>query len=133
MEKVLECVSMTTNKNSIVGDTSALNPGGIRLGTPALTTRGFQTSDFQYVAELLHEGYEIAMTIEQLAQQQQSSSSSSSAVMSLISSMSSATTSTKKVTYQEFVSVMEGNNAIQQRIRELKNTVETFASQFPMP
>ena len=111
MEKVLECVSITTNKNSIVGDTSALNPGGIRLGTPALTTRGFQASDFQYVADLLHLGYEMAMDIDQLAQ----------------------SSTSKRVTYQEFVSVLERNASIQRRIQELKNTVETFASKFPMP
>ena len=33
VERVLECVSITTNKNSIFGDVSAINPGGVRLGT----------------------------------------------------------------------------------------------------
>ena len=31
-EKVLELVSVTVNKNSVPGDTSALFPGGLRLG-----------------------------------------------------------------------------------------------------
>ena len=32
---------ITLNKNSVAGDKSALVPGGVRIGTPALTTRGF--------------------------------------------------------------------------------------------
>ena len=32
-EKVLEDVSMSVNKNTCPGDLSALNPGGLRLGT----------------------------------------------------------------------------------------------------
>lgn len=35
-------VSITLNKNSVPGDKSAVVPGGIRVGTPALTTRGFK-------------------------------------------------------------------------------------------
>ena len=45
VEKVLDLMHITTNKNSIVGDKSAVNPGGIRLGTPALTTRGMMEAD----------------------------------------------------------------------------------------
>ena len=37
VERVLECVSITTNKNSIFGDVSAINPGGVRLGTRKYT------------------------------------------------------------------------------------------------
>jgi glycine hydroxymethyltransferase len=42
------------NKNSIYGDTSALSPGGVRVGTPALTSRGFVEKDFEQVADFLH-------------------------------------------------------------------------------
>ena len=135
-EIVLDRVSITTNKNSIVGDTSALNPGGIRLGTPALTTRGFQTKDFQYVATLLQEGYDIAMDIEQIATNQRKQPPPSTPFNNILN-IGSATTTTKKPTttstYSEFVSVMEQNTLIQQRMQTLKETVEAFASQFPMP
>ena len=36
------------------GDRSAVTPGGIRLGAPALTTRGLKESDFKKIADYLH-------------------------------------------------------------------------------
>ena len=50
---VCECVDISLNKNSVYGDTSALNPGGIRIGTSALTTRGLKEADFEKVGEIL--------------------------------------------------------------------------------
>lgn len=47
VEKLLEYANITVNKNSVVGDKSALTPGGIRIGTPALTTRGFKEAEFE--------------------------------------------------------------------------------------
>ena len=44
------------NKNSVPGDKSALVPGGIRLGSPALTTRGLVESDFEIIAEFIDRG-----------------------------------------------------------------------------
>ena len=35
------------------GDVSAMVPGGLRMGSPALTSRGFVESDFVQVAELV--------------------------------------------------------------------------------
>jgi glycine hydroxymethyltransferase len=55
--RILEFACMTANKNNIPGDKSAINPVGVRLGTPALTSRGLAVADFEYVAELLHRGY----------------------------------------------------------------------------
>lgn len=48
-EYVCECVDISLNKNSVYGDNSAINPGGIRIGTCALTTRGLNESDFEKV------------------------------------------------------------------------------------
>lgn len=36
-----------------VGDTSALMPGGLRMGAPALTSRGFTEDDFRQVADFV--------------------------------------------------------------------------------
>lgn len=63
-EKVFEKASITLNKNAVAGDKSAITPGGIRIGAPALTSRGFLEADFVAVADLLCEGIEIARAIQ---------------------------------------------------------------------
>ena len=40
VEAVLEKAEITLNKNSVPGDKSAIVPGGIRIGAPAMSTRG---------------------------------------------------------------------------------------------
>lgn len=47
LEKVLELANLTCNKNTIPGDKSAVNPSGLRLGAPAMTSRGFLENDFE--------------------------------------------------------------------------------------
>ena len=55
-EKRLEKVSITVNKNMIPFDKrSAWSPSGIRLGTPALTTRGMKESEMKEVGRLIAE------------------------------------------------------------------------------
>lgn len=54
VEKACDFVGITVNKNMIAGDKSALAPGGIRLGSPALTSRGFVSEDMKAVAKILH-------------------------------------------------------------------------------
>jgi glycine hydroxymethyltransferase len=53
VEKAADLAGVTVNKNSVYGDTSALTPGGVRLGTAALTSRGFTEGDFATVASYL--------------------------------------------------------------------------------
>lgn len=65
MEKICDKVDITLNKNSIFGDRSALSPGGVRVGTPALTTRGFVESDFEQVAEFLDRAVKIGQKIQE--------------------------------------------------------------------
>ncbi|HVY73147.1 MAG TPA: serine hydroxymethyltransferase [Candidatus Paceibacterota bacterium] len=53
-EEVLDRVGITLNKNSIADDTrQPFNPSGIRLGTPAITTRGLKEKECARVAELM--------------------------------------------------------------------------------
>lgn len=53
-EKILDEVHITLNKNSIADDPRGpFDPSGIRLGTPAMTTRGFTEIEFKRTAELM--------------------------------------------------------------------------------
>uniref|UniRef100_A0A7S4BH95 Serine hydroxymethyltransferase n=1 Tax=Chrysotila carterae TaxID=13221 RepID=A0A7S4BH95_CHRCT len=63
VESVLEMANVALNKNTVPGDKSAFIPGGIRVGTPALTTRGFEEEHFEKVAEIIHRGVGIAKEI----------------------------------------------------------------------
>ena len=54
-EHRLDEVQITANKNTIPGDPqSPFVTSGIRLGTPAVTSRGFTEADMDEVAELIH-------------------------------------------------------------------------------
>ncbi|WP_267641710.1 serine hydroxymethyltransferase [Haloarchaeobius amylolyticus] len=53
-EEALEETGIVLNANTVPGETrSAFNPSGIRAGTPALTTRGFDEDDMRVVAECI--------------------------------------------------------------------------------
>jgi glycine hydroxymethyltransferase len=64
VERILEMACIATNKNTIPGDTSALTPGGIRMGTPALTSRGLKEDDFAKVAEFFDCAVAIAVKLK---------------------------------------------------------------------
>jgi glycine hydroxymethyltransferase len=64
VERVLELACIATNKNTIPGDKSALNPGGIRMGTPALTSRGLMEDDFAKVAHFFDRAVSIAVELK---------------------------------------------------------------------
>lgn len=54
MEKLLDSVHITCNKNTIPNDPkSPFVTSGVRLGTPAITSRGFNTEDMDKVAECI--------------------------------------------------------------------------------
>ena len=55
-EKVLDSVNITCNKNSIPNDNeSPMVTSGIRLGSPAMTTRGLKEKDFIDIAYIISE------------------------------------------------------------------------------
>lgn len=63
-EKIAEMCNVSVNKNTIATDKSALNPSGIRLGTPAMTSRGFEEQDFKYVADIINEICNLVIKIQ---------------------------------------------------------------------
>lgn len=65
VEAALDEVHVTVNKNTILGDKSAITPGGIRIGTPAITTRGYLEEDSRKVAEYIDETFKIALDIQE--------------------------------------------------------------------
>ena len=56
VEEVLDKVGLTLNKNVIPNDPlPPFKPSGIRLGTPAITTRGLKEDDMARIAEWMHQ------------------------------------------------------------------------------
>jgi len=71
-ETALEAASITANKNMVpFDDKSPFVTSGLRLGTPAMTTRGFGADEFAHVAALIDrvlqapEDEEVRHTVEQ--------------------------------------------------------------------
>eukprot|EP00798_Chlamydomonas_sp_ICE-L_P027195 gene27195-2443_t len=67
VERVLELAHIAANKNTVPGDVSAMVPGGMRIGTPALTSRGFIEKDFVEVANLVDRAVNIAIDIKKVS------------------------------------------------------------------
>lgn len=104
-EKILEAVNIACNKNCVPGDKSALNPSGIRLGTPALTTRGLVEEDIDTVVDFISRGLSIGKEITVLS-------------------------GPKLV---DFERVLKTDKNIISKITALRKEVEDFASQFSLP
>lgn len=103
-ERVLELVSVTANKNTCPGDKSALTPGGLRLGAPALTSRQFCEADFVKVVDFIDEGIEIGLDVKK-----------------------------KTTKLQDFKNFLLEDASTTRKIADLRARVETFARAFPMP
>jgi glycine hydroxymethyltransferase len=107
VQTVLDLVSITLNKNSVPGDQSAVVPGGVRIGTPALTTRGFKEADFVRVADLIHRAVQIAKDLK------------------------ASTPVPAKL--KDFVAHATTVGPEREDVRRLRAEVEVFAQSFPMP
>jgi len=106
VERVLEHASITVNKNSVPGDLHPFIPGGLRIGTPALTTRGLKEDDIAKVAEFIHRGVKIAEQVNR---------SNPAAAKSL----------------PKFFELLKVNPPAE--LVALREEVEAFAASFPMP
>ncbi|KAJ9521506.1 hypothetical protein QJQ45_008796 [Haematococcus lacustris] len=64
MQAACDACHITLNKNAVVGDHSAMNPGAVRIGTPAMTSRGLTAADFEVVADFLHEVTQVCLALQ---------------------------------------------------------------------
>merc|ERR1712227_512503 len=64
VEKVCEAASISLNRNAVHGDASALSPGGVRIGAPAMATRGLKQDGFKRIAEFLDRVLQISLQIQ---------------------------------------------------------------------
>ena len=65
VEYVCENINIALNKNSIPGDKSALVPGGVRIGAPAMTTRGFGEPEFARIVDYIDKAVQFAAKTQQ--------------------------------------------------------------------
>lgn len=104
VESVCDKVQITVNKNTVPTDKSALNPGGMRLGAPALTTRGFTEDGFRKVVDMIDEAVDIAKEIQG---------------------------KTKKL--KEFQAFLVNDEATVAKCQDLRRRVNALAAEYPMP
>jgi glycine hydroxymethyltransferase len=100
-EKTCDAACITLNKNCVPGDRSAVTPGGVRIGAPALTTRMMVESDFEQIAKFLHEAVQISLKI-----QEQSGPK-----------------------LKDYIALL----AVNDEVKALRQSVNAFATTFPMP
>lgn len=103
-EKIAELCNISVNKNAIFGDKSPMNPNGIRLGTPAMTTRGFKEKDIDFTANCINEITELIIKIQL----------ENPLVIKLVDFMD-------KVQFYE------------KDIKQLKNKIKNYCIKFPLP
>jgi len=102
---LLDNVNISINKNTIPGDKSAMVPSGVRLGSPAMSTRGCKEQDFGKIVEFIDRGVQIAKRVKGVA-------------------------GTKIVDFKKWLAKnAEGDNEIQ----SLKKEVIEFTSKFDAP
>lgn len=64
MEAICDFCHITLNKNTVIGDKSALSPGGVRIGTLAMTSKGYKEEDFKKIGQWLHELVQMGLVIQ---------------------------------------------------------------------
>jgi glycine hydroxymethyltransferase len=97
------------SENAVSGDASAQVPGGIRLGTSALTSRDMRDEDIKVVADFLHRAVQLSLLLQKEAGSK---------------------------LLKDFVRVAttaaEGKQGYLQ-VKQLRDEVAAFASKWPLP
>ncbi|KAI6248551.1 putative serine hydroxymethyltransferase, mitochondrial [Erysiphe necator] len=115
VERILELVGVACNKNTVPGDRSALKPSGLRMGTPAMTTRGFGQEDFIRVADIVNRAVIIAQRLEKDAEE--------------------AALANGKKNPQSLKAFIEyvGGGENEREVVQLRSEVENWVRTFPLP
>uniref|UniRef100_A0A5K4ER07 Glycine hydroxymethyltransferase n=1 Tax=Schistosoma mansoni TaxID=6183 RepID=A0A5K4ER07_SCHMA len=104
VQMIGDLVGIVLNKNTVVGDSSAQQPSGLRIGTPALTTRGFKEKDFEKAASFIDELLDLTVVVKSVSKNLKS-----------------------------FQLVLQEDEHIKSKIKDLRHRVADFASSFPIP
>jgi len=105
-ELILEEVGIACNKNTVPGDKTAMHPSGIRLGTPALTTRGLVEKDIQQVVRYIDAALKIAAEAIEITNNRDMAC---------------------------YIKTLKENPEIKEKIKELHECVINFSTSFPLP
>ena len=106
IETICDLLHITLNKNAVAGDTSAVVPGGVRIGTAALTSRSMKGEEMRQVAQFLHRSVQIAIEAQKLAGNK---------------------------LLKNFVQVVNTNEKISNDVKTLNKEVHDFSIKFPLP
>lgn len=122
----------------VAGDKSALRPSGLRLGSPALTSRGLMEEDFQVVAEYIHRCELLAFYSLILLRRVSIDVLNYIVIVSFLVlgiqlTVEIQTNMNPKATLKEFKVTVAQDEKYQNRIREIRDEVQAFAGKFPMP
>jgi len=64
VERVMELANLHCNKNTVPGDKSAMQPHGLRMGAPAMTSRGLVEKDFEEIAQFVDRAIQITASLK---------------------------------------------------------------------
>ena len=106
VEAVLEQVNIACNKNAIPGDKSALTPYGLRIGAPAMSTRGMGEEDFKRIANYIDTCIAICKVVQKSLPKESNR-------------------------LKDFKAKVAGGEVSE--INELKKEIATWAGSFPLP
>lgn len=106
VEAVLEKINIACNKNTTPADKSALSPCGIRIGAPAMTSRGLGEDDFRRIAGYIDRCIKLSKQIQ-----------------------ASLPTETNKL--KDFKARVAGDEV--EELVSLKKEIVSWASSFPLP
>ncbi|GAA6007717.1 serine hydroxymethyltransferase [Rhodotorula paludigena] len=106
IEKICDMAHITLNKNSVPGDRSAATPGGVRVGTNALTSRSMREPEMRVVADFLHRAVQLGLKAQ-------------------------AEAGSKLL--KDFVARLTGDGEAAKELEQLTKDVHAFAEKFPLP